>query len=105
MTANGYIAKENDDTPWSQVVWDDYYEFVRERGNIIVGGRTYELMKGANEFEKLGFPITVVISNSVQETDDRTFFVSSPNKALELIREKGFAEAVVGAAVLSTRCF
>ena len=54
MTANGMIARENDEAPWSKVVWREYYKFIKQNKNIIVGRRTYELMKNANEFEKLG---------------------------------------------------
>ncbi len=97
MTANGYIAKENDETPWSEAVWNGYYEFIKKRGNIILGKRTYELMKEVNEFEKLGFPVTVVVSSSARSGDDeRTTFVSLPEEAVAVMKEKGIEEAVVG---------
>lgn len=97
MTANGYIAKEDDETPWSDIVWESYCEFVKKRGNIVVGKRTYEIMKEANEFEKLGFPITVVVSDSTgDEGADKIFFVSSPKEAVAVMKEKGMDEMVVG---------
>lgn len=97
MTVNGYIAKENNDTPWSDVVWSGYYEFVKKRGNIILGKRTYELMKEVNEFEKLGFPITIVVSSSTDnKSDEKAIFVSSPKEALAVMKEKGVSEVVVG---------
>jgi len=97
MTANGYIAKENDETPWSDVIWGGYYEFVKKRGNIILGERTYELMKEVNEFEKLGFPITVVVSSSTDnKNDERTTFVLSPKEAVAVMKEKDVSEVVVG---------
>ena len=96
-TANGYIAKENGETPWSDVLWSSYYDFVKKRGNIILGKRTYELMKEANEFEKLGFPITVVVSNAANNTNDKnTTFVTSPKEALAVMKEKGVNEVIVG---------
>jgi len=97
MTVNGYIAKENGDTPWSDAVWNGYYNFVKKRGNIILGKRTYELMKDANEFEKLNFPTTVVVSNSPdKQGGDKTIFVPSPKEAVRVVKEKGFSEAIVG---------
>jgi dihydrofolate reductase len=98
MTANGYIARENGDTPWSREVWDGYYEFVKKRGNIILGRKTYdELAKEANGFEKIGYPFTVVVSNSTQHADDpNAVFVSSPKDALAAVRQKGFDEVVIG---------
>ena len=96
-TANGYIAKENDETPWSDVIWSGYYDFVKKRGNIILGKRTYELMKEVNEFEKLGFPITVVVSSTAEnKSDENTIFVSSPKEALAVMKEKRVSEIVVG---------
>lgn len=97
MSANGYIARENDETPWSDVVWNGYYEFIKERGNITLGKRTYELMKEVNEFEKLGHPTTVVVSNASGNKNGKTVtFVSSPQEALEVMKKKGVSEMVVG---------
>ncbi len=97
MTVNGYIATENDDTPWSDEIWNGYYALVKKHGNIILGRRTFELMKGVNEFEKLGFPITVVVSNSIEnQGDEKTTFVSSPKEAVETMKQKGMNEIVVG---------
>jgi len=97
MTANGYIAKENDETPWSDAVWDGYYEFVKKRGNITLGRRTYEIMKEVNEFEKLGFPITVVVSHSANRgSSGKTVFVSSPREAIAVMQEKDVDEMIVG---------
>ncbi len=96
MTVNGYIAKENDDTPWSQDIWNGYYDFIKQRGNIILGYRTYEIMNGVNEFEKLNFPFTVVVSDKPNvATDPKIVFVSSPREAMEVIKNKGISEAVV----------
>ena len=96
-TANGYIAKENDETPWSDVIWNGYYDFVKKRGNIVLGKRTYELMKEVNEFEKLGFPITLVVSSVANNTNDKnTIFVSSPKEALAVMKERGINEVIVG---------
>lgn len=97
MTANGYIAKENDDTPWSDGEFNAYYDFVKKRGNIILGKKTYEIMGEENEFEKLGNPMKVIVSNSASERQNsKTVFASSPKKAIEVLKQKGFDEIVVG---------
>jgi len=96
MTVNGYIAKENGDTPWSDEVWDGYCDFVKKRGNIIVGKRTYEIMDDAGEFKKLANPFTIVVSHSPDgKENEGTVFVSSPRQAIEVMHEKGFKEIVV----------
>src|SRR3989338_5829035 len=96
MTANGMIARENDEAPSSKVVWREYYKFIKQNKNIIVGRRTYELMKNANEFEKLGNPITVVISSRMSGNGGNTFFVMNPEEALKKLEKKGFKIAVIG---------
>ena len=96
MTANGMIARENDDTPWSKEAWGEYYKFVKQKKNIIVGRRTYEMMKSVNEFEKLNNPATVVLSGKSHGIKNNMFFAKSPKEAVELLKKKGFEEIVVG---------
>ncbi|MFN3301794.1 MAG: dihydrofolate reductase family protein [Patescibacteria group bacterium] len=97
-TINGYIAKENDETPWSKEVWEAYYDLIKEKGNIILGKRTYEIMKVIDEFKKLNYPFTVVVSSLVppHQVNEKTVFVSTPTKALEILKAKGFKEVIVG---------
>ncbi|MCX7778825.1 MAG: dihydrofolate reductase family protein [Patescibacteria group bacterium] len=97
-TINGYIAKEKDETPWSNETWQAYYDLVKEKGNIIVGKRTYEIMKIIDEFEKLNYPFTVVVSSLVppHQVNEKTIFVNTPREALEVLKSKGFKEVIVG---------
>ncbi len=97
MTVNGYIAKENDETPWSDEEWANYSEMVKKIGNIILGHRTYELMKEDNTFEEIGNPFTIVVTEHPENTESsNTIFVKSPEEALEKIKAKHFNEALVG---------
>ena len=96
-TVNGFIATDKDETPWSEEVWNGYYTFVRERGNIILGRKTYDMMKAANEFEKLGSPVTVVISHTADQSPDKMVtFVTSAKEAVGVMKQKGMKEVVVG---------
>ena len=96
MTANGMIARENDDAPWSKGVWKEYYKFIKQKRNIIIGRRAYELMNSVNEFEKLKFPVSVVLSNNIQQAGKNVFFVNSPEEALEIMKKNKIKNAVVG---------
>ena len=40
ISANGYIAKLNHDTPWSDEELQSYSEKVKEAGNLIIGRTT-----------------------------------------------------------------
>ncbi len=99
QTVNGYIAKENDETPWSEVIWDSYYKTSKQFKAIIIGRRTYELMKEADEFKKIGNPFTVILSRKLSKifTANLNFTVAkSPKEAVELLKAKNFKEALVG---------
>ncbi len=45
LSADGYSARLNDDAPWSAEEFARCNAFVANAGNIIVGRRTYEIMK------------------------------------------------------------
>ena len=95
-TVNSYIAKENGDCPWSDAVWDSYYTIAKQFKALILGSVTYEIMKNANEFEKIGDPFTVVVASKPVAKRAHVAFVTSPRDALKLLKEKGFAKVLVG---------
>tara|TARA_Y100000310_G_scaffold345354_2_gene464086 strand:- start:3007 stop:3486 length:480 start_codon:yes stop_codon:yes gene_type:complete len=100
MSANGFIAKENNETPWSNEEWESFSTMVQSIGNIVIGRKTYEIMKENNEFEKIGNPVVVVVSNTLKE---KSVFVNSPEKAIEQLKEKGFSEVLVaGGGILNS---
>lgn len=105
MTANGFIATNDDDTPWSDAVWNGYYELVKKYGNIVVGKRTYEFMQESDEFKKLGFPETVVVSTSSPQEQGKVNFVDSPRKSVEVLEQKGFQEIIVGGGSATNASF
>ncbi len=98
ITVNGYIAKDNDDTSFvSPVEWKSFRKMIKRVGNMIVGRKTYEIMLRNNEFAGLDKIKVVVV------TGNKSFTVSgkshtaalSPQKALEIICQQGFQEALV----------
>lgn len=96
MSADGLIAGEGDKTPWSEIEWESYRDFVKDKGNIVIGRKTYELMRRSNEFKKIGNPFTVVVLNTAKHDAGQNFvFVDSPQKALEILERKGFKKALV----------
>ena len=95
-TVNGYIAKENNETPWSDAVWDSYYKIAKQFKAIILGRRTYEIMKEVNEFEKIGNPFTVVVSKKDFAHNSNFAIAKSPQEALKILKDKHFAKVLVG---------
>ncbi|MDP2630172.1 MAG: dihydrofolate reductase family protein [Candidatus Uhrbacteria bacterium] len=105
MTVNGFIAKEDDETPWSEEEWRSFAGFVEQSRNLIIGRKTYELMREANQFEKIGNPFAVVLSGSEEEVKEGFVFVKSPSDALKALEEKGFDCALIGGGALTNTVF
>src|SRR3990167_3130656 len=95
-TVNGYIAKENDEAPWSDAVWDSYYKIAKQFKAILICRRTYELMKEAKEFEKIGNPFTVVVTNKNFAHDSNFAIAKSLKEALKILKEKDFSKVLIG---------
>jgi dihydrofolate reductase len=97
QTVNGYIAKENDDTPWSKEEWHSWYSTVKRARNVVIGRRTYELMQGTDAFKKCGNPTTIIVSKTTKlQTKNYVTFVKSPKAAVEYLKSKGFKEIIIG---------
>lgn len=97
MSLNGYIAKEGDETPWSDEIWKSYYKIAKQFQTIILGRRTYDIMKENSEFEKIGNPFTIIVSsNKNMKNKGNFYFVKYPKEAIEILKNKGFTEALLG---------
>jgi len=95
ITTNGMIARKNLETPWSDEEFTSYYEKVKEIGNVIVGSRTYPQFL-ESDIVSMGNPLMVVLTRSEKvSSKENVVFVSSATKALELIKDKGFEQALV----------
>ncbi len=102
MSADGFIATRNDETPWSDVSWVHYNTFVKKHGNIILGRRTYDLMCSDGTFDNMGSPFTVILSHQRLES---VATATSAKEAVRLITKKGFEAAVVGGAAATNGSF
>ena len=96
VSANGYIATADERTPWSEEEWDSYRKIVARTGNIVIGRRTYKIMKDANEFATLNNPFTIVITSNKTVTNyDNIIFVNTPEQAIKTLAEKHFDTALI----------
>ncbi len=95
ITANGMIARKNLETPWSDEEFNSYYEKVKEAGNVIVGSRTYPQFLDT-DIESMGKPLMVVLTRSNKVSGkENVVFAQSATKALEIVKDKGFDQALV----------
>lgn len=103
MTANGYIAKEDDNTDWiSQGEWDSYSSIVQRVGAMIIGHRTYDILTKQDGFEELKKVKIVVVSHeSFKTLAEHHLTARTPKEALELLKD--FSEVVVaGGGILNS---
>lgn len=61
ISADGFIAGPNDETPWSDESWKAFHEFLQTCDAVLLGRRTYEIMRDQNEF--VDGPQYIVVTN------------------------------------------
>jgi len=95
ITANGIIAKADDDTSWiSKEEWDSYSRVVQKAGCLIVGHRTYDILTKQTEFAELKNVKLVAVSGGDFKTiADNHVVAHSPKEALDLLKD--FGEVIV----------
>lgn len=104
MSLNGIVAKSNGDTPWSEDIWKNYYSMAKKYSAIILGRKTYELMKEVNEFEKIGNPFTIVVT-SQKINEQNTVSALTPKDAIKILKEKNFNSVLVGGGTILNTSF
>ena len=95
ITANGMIAKSDDDTSWiSKEEWDSYSAAVRKAGCLVVGHRTYDILTKQPEFAELKDVRLVAVSHEDFSTLAPNHSVAhTPKEALEVLKD--FPEVIV----------
>lgn len=99
ISANGYVAKENDDTTsWiSEVEWTAFRNFSNKVGNLIIGRKTFDVAIAENQFPFTESFTVVVTSKDIKNNwPNSAAFVKSPKEALELLQKMGHKQAMVG---------
>ncbi len=97
QSANGYIAKTNHQTPWSNTIWKEYTKLIRKYKALIVGHNTYAIMKKANEFKMIRNPFTVVVTRKHHTQPNGKFvFAKTPRDAIKTLQKKKFHTAILG---------
>ncbi len=106
MSADGFIAKNDDDVPFiSDEEWDLYLQKVGKADALIVGRKTYELMKEAGDFEDLGNPRTVVMTNneSLKDEGNISFTHDTAASIVKALSTEGYKNIfVTGGAVTNS---
>ena len=102
ISANGYIAKEDDNTSWiSKEEWDSYSQAVRKAGCLIIGRRTYNILTKQPEFSEFkDVKLVAVSKQKFNLVAANHLIASSPKEALKAL--DSFDEVIVaGGSILN----
>ena len=108
MSANGYIARKNGEEDFlSHKNWDTFSRLAEKYHNIIVGRKTYEIVKNWNEdygFDDFDKATKIVLSKSNYALPEGYNIARSPLEALDKVKKAGFDTALVigGSTINST---
>ena len=95
ISANGIIAKSDDDTSWiSKEEWDSYSAAVRRAGCLVVGRRTYYILTKQPEFSEFQGVKLVVSGEKFETLSNNHLVANSPKEAIGLL--ENFEEVIVG---------
>lgn len=97
-TINGFITKGNDDTSFvSEIEWDSFRNMIKTTGNMIIGSRTYKIMRDGGEFKNLeNIRVLVVSENANFQTIANNHSVAkTPKDALAILEKEVFDKALV----------
>ncbi len=105
ITANGMIAKSDNDTSWiSADEWNSYSSAVRKAKCLIVGHKTYDILTKQPEFKELENIQLVVLSTKNFATLSPNHVVAkSPKQALDLL--ENFNEIIVAGGGIINAAF
>jgi len=100
MSANGIIARETGTEDFlSHTNWETFSDLVGEYGNFIVGQKTYEAVKNWDEeygFDDFTQAVRIVVSDNPSfQVKEGYILATSPQDALEKLKEKGIDTALL----------
>lgn len=95
MSANGMIARSDDNTSWiSEEEWNSYSLAVQRAGCLIIGHRTYDILTKQPEFSEFrNVKVVVVSANEFETLASNHVVAHSPKEALRLLKD--FKEVIV----------
>lgn len=60
MSIDGQIARNSDETPWSDASWDSFNTHVNNSDLLVIGRKTYDIMFEGGSIEDIKIPICVL---------------------------------------------
>jgi dihydrofolate reductase len=104
VSADGFIARTDDSTPWQKSVIQNYFDFCASADSAIVGHRTYRLLIDDPMAARFLFKKIIVVSRQTPKGIKPPFTsATSPSEAIDILSRAGCSEVVLmGGSQLAT---
>ncbi len=86
-SVNGYIAKNDNSTEWSDEEWEEYKRRINEVKALIIGRTTYDIMLQDGVFDSLHATIAVITHRPIEE--DFALPFTSLSEAIAYLENQG----------------
>ena len=97
VSVDGLIANKDGIPLFPDGAWEDWCSLVNNADNVIAGRSSYDQLKDDDMASVLHPKHKVVLSSRNIELGDSTWQqAKSPTEALEILRNKGVVEAIIG---------
>lgn len=107
MTVNGKIARLDDTTDWiSQKSWHSFVTMARRVGNVIIGRRTYDIVKKSGV--QIKDVLTIVLTRNqalVSQSPSTIITNESPLQVIDNLKQQGYKEALIGGGGILNKSF
>ena len=106
QTLNGFIAKNNGETPWSDESWESYSSVCSKYPAMVLGKTTFDLIQeDPSEWDSIGNPFVVVVSSKPLNLRGNFASATSPKEAINILESKGFESVVIGGGAKTNSSF
>lgn len=96
ITANGLIAKEDDNTDFtSKEDWISFERLARQTGNLIIGHKTYGAYDKNQIWKEVLYLVMTRQPNQQSDQENVKFFSGTPKEALDYLGELKFNQACI----------
>ena len=97
VSIDGLIADKEGIPLFPEGAWEDWCSMVNDADNVIAGRSSYEQLKNDDMASMLHPTHKIVLSSRDMELGDSSWVqAKSPLEALEILRNKGVEEAIIG---------
>lgn len=106
ISANGIIATSSGDEDFlSETNWQQFIKLANQVGNFIWGRKTYDLVMSWGNDPLIEFKnvTKIIISHTPIKLKEGFILAHSPEEAVEILKNKGFSEAIItGGATINS---